>query len=139
MRANRVTFFVVDDDEVATMAIMRAFDQLNISNPTSLARDGEEALRRLRDPNGPKPPLIILLDLNMPRMTGIEFLQELRGDPDLAKTVVFVLTTSDAPSDIDAVYRLGAAGHVLKESALSSIKPAIRMIRDYSRVVTLPD
>ncbi len=138
MNAQRVTFFVVDDDEVATLAIMRALDQLGIGNPVVLARDGEEALRRLRDPNGPKSPLIILLDLNMPNMDGIELLGQMRTDPALSKTVVFVLTTSDAPSDIDTMYRLGISGYVLKEDALSSIKPAVEMVRDFAAVVTLP-
>ena len=89
-----VTIFLVEDDEVEAEAVTRAFRKAHIGNPIETARDGVEALERLRGQNGQQKlekPYLILLDLNMPRMNGLEFLQELRGDADLSSTVVFVL------------------------------------------------
>ena len=138
MNPNRVTFLVVDDDEVAVLAILRALDRHDIKSEVVLARDGVEALFRLRETYGPKPPFIILLDLNMPRMNGIEFLAELRKDAALRQTVVFVMTTSDAPEDISAAYAHQVAGYLVKEDAYRSIGTAIGMIEGYTRAVTLP-
>jgi CheY-like chemotaxis protein len=76
--------------------IVRAFKKAKIANPVSLAHDGIDALEMLRGTNGRERfprPFLILLDLNMPRMNGIEFLKELRQDDELRKSIVFVMTT----------------------------------------------
>src|SRR6202161_1045713 len=92
----------VEDDDLCIMGLVRAFKQAKIANPVSFAHDGIDALEMLRGTNGrarlPRP-FVILLDLNMPRMGGIEFLQELRGDEELKKSVVFIMTTSSAEDD----------------------------------------
>jgi CheY-like chemotaxis protein len=96
--ANDVTFLIVEDDEVDIMALERSFDQLRIANKKIVAKDGVEGLEFLRGEGGRdriEPPFIVLLDLNMPRMNGLEFLEEIRNDATLHKSVVFVLTTSD--------------------------------------------
>src|SRR6476620_8140823 len=97
-----VTLLAVDDDKVDLMALKRSFRDLKIANPIVEAHDGIEALDRLRGENGCEKlpaPCMILLDLNMPRMGGIEFLDELRRDPELRRTLVFVMTTSSAEED----------------------------------------
>ena len=97
MDVNGVTLLLVEDDAVDAEAIQRAFRQQRIANPFVVVRDGVEALAALRGERGPlvPHPFLVLLDVNMPRMNGIEFLEALRADPVLSRTVVFVLTTSD--------------------------------------------
>lgn len=122
------------------MAVRRAIDRLGIVNPVEVAGDGIEALDRLRgaDAGGVRRPFVILLDLNMPRMGGLEFLDHLRSDGDLGGSVVFVMTTSDAPEDIAAAYGRQIAGYILKEDAYRSIGAAISMLGEYVEVVRLP-
>jgi CheY-like chemotaxis protein len=108
---------LIDDDEVDVMSVKRAFKQLNITNPLYVAGNGLEALAMLRGENGlpaiPRP-LIILLDLNMPRMNGIEFLEALRADPILGSLTVVVLTTSNQDRDKVDAFKLNVAGYIVK-------------------------
>src|SRR5690606_38990460 len=105
---------LVEDDEIDVMTVRRAFRQNHISNPLVVANDGIEALELLRRGDLPKGRRIILLDLNMPRMNGIEFLQELRKDPELASIPVVVLTTSNDDHDKVKAYDLHVAGYLVK-------------------------
>ena len=96
MNDPRVTVLLVDDDKVDAMAVKRSFRALGIDNPVVEAHNGIEALQRLRGENGHEPvpsPYLILLDLNMPQMGGLEFLAELRADARLRQALVFVMTT----------------------------------------------
>lgn len=91
-----VTILLVDDDEVDAMAVLRAFKKHGISNPIVVAGDGLEAMEILRGDNGREPlsrPFLILLDLNMPRMDGWEFLDALRRDSALKGSLVYVLAS----------------------------------------------
>ncbi len=137
-----VTLLLVEDDELDVMGIQRAFKTLKISNPLVVARDGVEALEQLRGEGG-KPrlarPYLILLDLNMPRMNGIEFLQELRKDEALHASVVFVLTTSNADEDIVRAYDQNVAGYIVKADPINSFMEALRLIDCYWTIVELPD
>ena len=90
-----LNILLVEDDEVDVMNVRRAFERNNVSNPLYVAGNGLEALEILRNGTVPKERRLILLDLNMPKMNGIEFLQALRADPDLAATPVVILTTSN--------------------------------------------
>lgn len=100
MTENLVTILLVEDDEVDVMNVKRAFKKNNILNPLLIARNGIEALDVLRDEELDQPkPKIILLDLNMPKMGGIEFLKEIRKDPVLHGISVFVMTTSNEDND----------------------------------------
>lgn len=139
--AKQATFLIVEDDDIDRMALERAFDKLKILNDRVYARNGVEALDILRGRNGKERlprPFIILLDLNMPQMNGLEFLDEVRNDEDLANSVVFVLTTSDADEDIVAAYENNVAGYIVKSDAATGFLRAIEMLEHYWRVVELP-
>jgi len=136
MFQHRPTIMIVDDDEVAVMAVRRAIEKHGLPNPMVEARDGIEALEHLR--TGVRRPFLILLDINMPRMTGLELLAKIRDDVDLTDSVVFMMTTSDAPRDVKEAYRLNAAGYIRKEEAYRSISDAVEMLDVYLGLVTLP-
>src|SRR5688500_18063224 len=111
MDERRLNILLVEDDELDVMNVERAFKKNNIVNPLHIAGNGVEALEMLRGEGIPKDRRLILLDLNMPRMGGIEFLKELRADPDLKATTVVVLTTSDEERDKVNAYDLNVAGY----------------------------
>ncbi len=137
-----ISIIIVDDDDVDVMAVKRSFKQLRVINPIHRASNGFEALDILRGTNGrekiPKPHLI-LLDINMPMMNGIEFLEELRKDPDLQPTVVFILTTSDAEKDIVNAYSFNVAGYIVKSTVGSEFVDLMELIDSYWRLVQLPE
>ncbi len=114
MSDNVLNILLVEDDEVDVMNIRRAFKKGNIANPLYVAGNGLEALEMLRREQIPSSRRLVLLDLNMPRMKGIEFLRALRADPELSPTPVVVLTTSDAGRDKVEAYNLHVAGYLLK-------------------------
>jgi CheY-like chemotaxis protein len=128
----------VEDDDLCLMGLNRAFKAAKIANPVKFAHDGIEALDMLRGTNG-RPrlprPFLVLLDLNMPRMDGIEFLKELRKDEELKKTVVFIMTTSDADEDKVKAYNLGVAGYILKSNPANAFLEATALLDTYWRVV----
>ena len=137
-----VTFMIVDDDSITVMALKRELRRLDIANPVRVARDGVEALEMLRgDPEVTElqKPYVLTLDINMPRMGGLEFLDEVRRDPSLRSIVVFILTTSDTPSDVAHAYSKNVAGYIVKDDLRASLGRALEMIRDYSQVVELPN
>jgi CheY-like chemotaxis protein len=131
----------VEDDDLCLMGLNRAFKAAKIDNPVSFAHDGIEALEMLRGTNG-RPrmpqPLLILLDLNMPRMDGIEFLKELRKDEKLKKSIVFIMTTSGADEDKARAYELGVAGYILKSNPANAFLEATALLHTYCRVVEFP-
>jgi CheY-like chemotaxis protein len=131
----------VEDDDLCIMGLVRAFKKAKIANPVSFAHDGIEALEMLRGTNG-RPrlprPFLILLDLNMPRMDGIEFLKELRKDEELKKSIVFIMTTSDANEDKVKAYNLGVAGYILTSNPANAFVEAAALLETYCRVVEFP-
>lgn len=132
-----VTLLVVDDDDIDAIALERALRKLRLLNIVHRARDGLEALHLLRSGSIPAP-YIILLDLNMPRMNGLEFLHILRNEPMLTHAVVFVLTTSKSDEDLVAAYREHVAGYVLKQHMDRDFLEVIGLIEHYWRLVELP-
>ena len=139
MPNTEVTILVVDDDELDVRATKHALRQQAIGNPVQVAANGVEALALLRG-QGPAPPLLrrpylILLDLRMPRMNGLQFLDEVRGDPALRDSLVFVVTTSDSDRDIDAAYRHNVAGYILKKHLRSQ---AGAMLHSFIGCVSFP-
>lgn len=141
MPAKTITVLLVEDDEVDVEVVRRSFRKRKIANPIHVACDGIEALEKLRGSGGKLPlphPFVILLDLNMPRMSGIEFLDELRRDPYLRTAVVFVLTTSNKDEDRVAAYDLNVAGYILKSNVGEGFIKMIEMLDHYWRIVELP-
>lgn len=140
MTVNGVTLLLVEDDAVDAEAIQRAFRSERIANPFVVVRDGVEALAALRG-EGPVAiprPYVILLDINMPRMNGIEFLQALRADPVLTTSVVFVLTTSDRDEDKIDAYQQHVAGYILKSRAGEDFLEVTRLLKVYWHLVEFP-
>ena len=139
--APTVNLLLVEDDEVDVQGLKRAFSKSRIANPISVARDGIEALEILRGENGrdklPKPHLI-LLDLNMPRMNGIEFLEAIRSDEDLKNSVVFMITTSKADEDKARAYGYNVAGYIVKQDPANTFMEAVSLLEHYWRVVEFP-
>ncbi|WP_052417266.1 response regulator [Cellvibrio mixtus] len=132
-----VSLLIVDDDDIDATALRRALHKLKLLNPLYRAKDGLEALEILR--NGEIPgPYIILLDINMPRMNGIEFLEVLRADPELTHAIVFVLTTSKSDEDIIAAYREHVAGYLLKQRMDSDFLQVVGLLDHYWKVIELP-
>ncbi len=141
MTNKTVHVLLVDDDEVDVEAIIRGFENQRIGNPFTVVPDGIEAFNALRGENGHERlprPYLILLDINMPRMNGIEFLQALRQDPELKQSIVFVLTTSNRDEDIMAAYNSQIAGYLLKSRAGKDFVDLISLLDTYWRVVEFP-
>lgn len=141
MEVNGVTLLLIEDDQVDAEAIQRAFRRQLIANPFVIVRDGVEALAALRGapgaPHVPRP-FIILLDINMPRMNGIEFLRELRADPDLQRSIVFVLTTSEREEDKLDAYNGHVAGYIVKNRAGEDFLRVVQMLRAFWRIIEFP-
>jgi len=139
-----LNILLVEDDELDVMNVHRAFKKNNITNPLYVAGNGLEALDMLRgraNASGQKMPRdrrIILLDLNMPKMGGIEFLRELRNDPELRLITVIVLTTSDEERDKVDAYNLNVAGYILKPVTLSAFIEIMATLNKYWTVSELP-
>ncbi|MDB4951470.1 MAG: response regulator receiver protein [Gemmatimonadetes bacterium] len=133
-----LNILLVEDDEVDVMNVQRAFRKNNICNPLWVAANGEEALAALRGSGIPRDRRLVLLDLNMPRMNGIEFLRELRADPELGLTPVVVLTTSDDDRDRVDAYHLNVAGYILKPVTFVSFVEAMATLNKYWSLVEMP-
>ncbi|CAN5408013.1 response regulator [soil metagenome] len=136
-----IQILLVEDDEIDAEAIVRAFKRQKISNPFTVVPDGIEALDVLRGEAGhprlPRPYLI-LLDINMPRMNGIEFLKALRQDAELCQSIVFVLTTSNREADKMAAYNEQIAGYLLKSNIDRDFSDIVTLFTSYERVVEFP-
>ncbi len=127
---------VVDDDIVDVMAVRRLFKRFNMGDNYMLhsAENGLEALDKLRGNGYPAIapiPRVILLDLNMPKMNGFEFLEEMRADPNLKHIKVIILTTSDAERDRTHAYKSNVAGYIIKPITLIQFIDAITTFSRY--------
>ncbi|MDO9021254.1 MAG: response regulator [Deltaproteobacteria bacterium] len=141
MPGRTVHVLLVEDNVIEHEAVRRAFTRERIGNPLAAATDGIEALALLRGTGGVEAlprPYLILLDLNMPRMNGLEFLTELRADPDLKDSIVFVLTTSRSDEDRVASYNLNVAGYIVKSDVGPGFVRLIGLLDHYWRVVEFP-
>lgn len=143
MEEKVIHILLVEDDEVDVMNVRRAFKKNNITNPLYTAENGIEALSLLRSSDGnpsvvPQQRRLILLDLNMPKMSGIEFLQVLRADTHLKKIPVIVLTTSDDEKDMVEAYNLNVAGYILKPVTFSRFSQVIATLNHYWALCEMP-
>jgi CheY-like chemotaxis protein len=133
-----INILLVEDDEVDVMNVKRAFEKAHILNPLFVAGNGIEALQKLRSGEIPNHRRLVLLDLNMPRMNGIEFLRELRRDPELCQTVVVVLTTSAQDRDKFDAYHLNIAGYLVKPVTFDKFCDLMVTLNRYWTLVELP-
>ncbi len=132
---------LVEDDKVDVMNVQRSFKKAKITNPLFVAQNGLEALAILRNESEtviPKERRLVLLDLNMPKMGGIEFLQALREDPDLSRTPVIVLTTSDQEKDRIEAYNLNVAGYILKPVTFINFAEVMAALNRYWTLCEIP-
>jgi CheY-like chemotaxis protein len=128
---------LVDDDDVDAIITQRAVNDLKITNELLRKVDGEDALDYLRDQNNVKP-CVILLDLNMPRMNGFEFLKVAKADADLKRIPIVVLTTSDVDQNILDSFDLGVAGYIVKPVDYKQFLEAMKTINMYWTLSQLP-
>jgi len=138
---NLINILLVEDDEVDIMNVQRAFKKNKITNPLFIARNGLEALTLLRGDNSQRMvplPKIVLLDINMPKMGGIEFLNEIRKHPELRSISVFVMTTSNEESDKIAAYDLNVAGYILKPLSFEGFSSAVAILNHYWHLCEMP-
>lgn len=132
-----LNILLVDDDEVDVITVKRAFQQHRIVNRLFIARDGIEALAVLRGDEMPARRRIVLLDINMPKMNGLELLREIRADPDLCGLKVIVMTTSQEESDRVEAFGLNVAGYILKPVTFRGFADAMVMLNKYWTLMEL--
>jgi CheY-like chemotaxis protein len=141
MTHDRMSVLLVEDDDVDAEAVIRSIRRSQVPIDVVWVEDGREALEVLRGEHTYQtisPPLLVLLDLNMPRMDGFEFLEAVRRDPGLRDLVVFVLSTSGAETDRARAYQENIAGYMVKSSLGQQFSRLARLLLTYQTAVTLP-
>jgi CheY-like chemotaxis protein len=141
MERMQVQILAVEDDDGDFKMIERAFAKAKIANPIIRAYDGVEALQILRGASALgrlRRPFMVMTDIAMPRMDGLALVKAIRDDPELKKTVVFMLTTSNHDADKHAAYDLNVAGYILKENAGQGFLQLVQLLDGYSRIVEMP-
>ncbi|MBA4749701.1 MAG: response regulator [Alphaproteobacteria bacterium] len=136
-----INVLLVDDDDGDAKTLKRAFHKLGLDKIMTHARDALEALDYLKGKNGKdrlKRPCILLVDLNMPRVNGLELIRIIRDDDDLKKLVIFILTTSDLEEDKQAAYKLHVAGYIVKQTANDNFASLADFVERYCKTVDLP-
>jgi len=137
MMRSQKPILLVEDDEVDVLTVKRALKEIQVTNRVAVAGDGEDALEVLKHLQ-PERPCLILLDLNMPRMTGLEFLRIVKSDAQLKRIPVVVLTTSTDEQDKIESFNLGAAGYMVKPVDYQQFVEVVRTIDRYWTVSELP-
>jgi len=135
--ATEVTLFLIEDDDIDAMSITREFKRRRIGNTIIRAKDGVEAFEFLETAQVVRP-FVILLELQMPRMNGLEFLNKLRADENLKDSVVFVLTTSQDEQDIFNSYQLNVAGYFVKDEVGDGFIGIVDVLDGYWKIAHLP-
>lgn len=139
MKEKKISFLLVEDDEVDIMNVKRAFEKNKITNPLHIARDGLEALEILKKkPKIEDFPNVVLLDLRMPKMDGIEFLKNIRADSELKKLIIIVLTTSDDDRDVISAYDFNVAGYIIKPITFDKFMQAMATVNLYWTLSKIP-
>jgi len=128
---------LIEDDDVDVMTVNRALKDSKVTNQLVSLGNGEEAIEYLKNENSAKPN-IILLDLNMPKMDGAEFLRIVKADKELKKIPVVILTTSNSDRDVIEAFNLGAAGYMVKSVDYEKFVETIRAIDQYWTLSKLP-
>jgi len=142
MHTKPVNILLVEDDSIDVKAFQRAMTKLKIGNPIHICRDGQEGLEFLQEKftsDLDNAPSLLILDINMPRMNGLELLKMIREDDKLRHLIVFVLTTSNDERDKFEAYNLNVAGYMLKSDMGNSFIRAVELVDNYWRVVEFPE
>ena len=138
---NKADILIVEDDDVQAEAVARSLRKAGVESKIIVAPEGWEALSVLRGTHSMhriRRPYLVLLDLNLPRLGGMDFLREMRADPLLNDTVVFVLTTSADERDCKRAYEEHVAGYMVKSEVGPQFTKMVEMLRPYLSVVRLP-
>ncbi len=142
MSEKPVTILHIEDDQVDKMVIDRVIKLLNITSQLLHAPNGKEALDILRGTNGKTKadpmPNVILLDINMPKMNGLEFLKELRADESIKSISVFVLTTSNDDADRKEAYDHNVAGYILKPVDIAQFETTFQVLANFWKICEWP-
>lgn len=132
-----ISILHVEDDTVDAESLERSFRRNKVTNPLYHAENGLQALAMLRDSSVPKPR-IVLLDVNMPKMGGLEFLDEIRKDPELQHLTVFMLTTSSQEVDMVRAYRYNVAGYIVKPASSEKLHALVRTLSEFWNLSEFP-
>ncbi len=139
-----ITILLVEDDDGHARLIERNLRKVNLINPIQRVADGQEALDYLNqqgayagDEAAPRPQLV-LLDINLPRIDGIEVLERVKSDPDLRSIPIIMLTSTDTRAEIERCYKAGASGYVAKPVNISSLGEKLRRLGLFLEIVELP-
>ncbi len=138
---DEVNFLLVENDTLDVRMVQRAMQRKKITNPLTIAANGLEALACLRGDDGQQRlprPYLILLDLNMPRMNGLKFLEAIRADDELSDSIVFVLTSSDSDRDITAAYAHQIAGYITKQDIGNDFMSCMDLLAQYCSTIRFP-
>jgi CheY-like chemotaxis protein len=144
MSNNLRPVLLVEDDPNDVELVQKAFHDGNLANPVIVARDGVEALKFLRQNgntgHGAATPVVVLMDIKMPRMNGLELLKEIRNDPRLKLIPAVIMTSSRASPDLDKAYKLGVNAYVVKPVDFRDFVEAIKVVGKFWAVLNeLPD
>ncbi len=139
--ADFINILLVEDDDGDAMAVGRTFRKARITQSIVRAVDGIEALQILKGTDlhaRLAKPHLLLVDLNLPRMSGLQLITAIRADHELHDAVIFVLTTSNRQQDKSAAYALNVAGYILKEKSGEDFQSLFSLVNSYRRIVELP-
>ncbi|WP_299825056.1 response regulator [uncultured Pontibacter sp.] len=140
MSDKEVNILLVEDDYLDIMNVERELKKISLNHPIHVARNGREALNMLRGEGTTKispAPSVILLDINMPKMNGLEFLTELRREPEFNHIPVFIMTTSNEETDRMAAQRLNVSGYIVKPLTFDSFENSHSSLDSFSLFLDL--
>ena len=140
-RARTADILVVEDDDIDARGIIRALKKAGFVGNIHRAIDGVDALEYLaqvQNSSEQEIPRFMIVDINMPRMGGLELIDEIRKNPHLTSKIIFVLTTSDLSEDIEAAYKNHVAGYIVKSNTGDDYQDLINLLHNYSEIVELP-
>lgn len=135
------SILLVEDDEIDLMHIKRILSKSGITNPLIVANNGAQAMEVLRGTKDTPPlkkPYLVFSDLNMPIMDGFQFISEVRKDPEIKDTVIFVLSTSESEIDIERTYSKNIAGYLSKKHLATHSDTLTNIIKEYTNNIYLP-
>jgi CheY-like chemotaxis protein len=137
MNSERLVILLAEDDDGHAQLIERNLKRAGVVNPIVRVADGQAALDYIRQ-GGNGQPLLLLLDINLPRVDGIEVLRQLKADPHTSKLPVIMLTTTDDPREVDRCYALGCSVYITKPVRYESFVEALRRLGMFLEIVKLP-